>query len=375
MENNVTIRKKLWFAFAGCVLVYVVLCMFDDFGLWKSVLTVSRKWNRDYSYYTSTLNIDRDTYIQIANLLNILEYFGVMFGGIMALAFVADFCGGRAISILLSIVSIALSVFVSVCHIDWWSSEPLAVTGAVAIVVVSIMQLLFFVLHKNNDKCAKVLIWLGVIGLAISITLSFFEWTFRGMRFAGLEMYDQYGIINLLMTAGNGVDSYTRSCNVFWGLPQAMLFFILGTGVCLSGDYEKTRIAKRAQVMARRGNEGYMGTKNKLTAILLSVFVGTLGVDRFYLGYTGTGVVKLLTAGGLGIWTLIDLVRICTGSLRPADGSPWEEEVQTNAQVSHTAAPASDALDALQKLSALKEQGVLDEEEYQSKKAELLKKI
>ena len=118
-----------------------------------------------------------------------------------------------------------------------------------------------------------------------------------------------------------------------------------------------------------------MGTKNKLTAILLSVFVGTLGVDRFYLGYTGTGVVKLLTAGGLGIWTLIDLVRICTGSLRPADGSPWEEEVQTNAQVSHTAAPASDALDALQKLSALKEQGVLDEEEYQSKKAELLKKI
>ena len=71
-----------------------------------------------------------------------------------------------------------------------------------------------------------------------------------------------------------------------------------------------------------------MATKNKLTAILLSIFTGGLGIDRFYLGYTGLGVVKLLTMGGFGIWALIDLIMICTGSLRPADGSPWEEEVR-----------------------------------------------
>ena len=68
--------------------------------------------------------------------------------------------------------------------------------------------------------------------------------------------------------------------------------------------------------------------KNKLTAILLSVFAGTLGVDRFYLGYTTLGVVKLLTVGGLGVWTIIDLIMICTDQLLPADGSPWVEETR-----------------------------------------------
>lgn len=61
--------------------------------------------------------------------------------------------------------------------------------------------------------------------------------------------------------------------------------------------------------------------KSKTTAIILSVLVSSLGVDRFYLGYTGLGILKLLTCGGLGIWTLIDLIRICTGSLKAADGS------------------------------------------------------
>ena len=60
--------------------------------------------------------------------------------------------------------------------------------------------------------------------------------------------------------------------------------------------------------------------KNKTVAILLSFFLGGLGVDRFYLGYTGLGVLKLLTLGGLGIWSLIDLIRIIVGNLKPKDG-------------------------------------------------------
>ena len=46
--------------------------------------------------------------------------------------------------------------------------------------------------------------------------------------------------------------------------------------------------------------------KNPTTALLLSIFLGCYGVDRFYIGKTGMGVGKLLTCGGLGIWAIID---------------------------------------------------------------------
>ena len=57
-----------------------------------------------------------------------------------------------------------------------------------------------------------------------------------------------------------------------------------------------------------------------MMALLLVLFVGGLGIHRFYLGYTWQGIVQLLTLGGCGIWSLIDLIRIITGSLQPKDG-------------------------------------------------------
>lgn len=59
--------------------------------------------------------------------------------------------------------------------------------------------------------------------------------------------------------------------------------------------------------------------KNKTTAIILSLLLGGLGVDRFYLGYTGLGVLKLLTGGVFGIMWLIDLILIISGNLKPKD--------------------------------------------------------
>ena len=61
--------------------------------------------------------------------------------------------------------------------------------------------------------------------------------------------------------------------------------------------------------------------KSKTTALILSIPLGELGVDRFYLGYVGLGILKLITAGGFGIWWLIDLILIATGKMTAKDGS------------------------------------------------------
>ena len=56
--------------------------------------------------------------------------------------------------------------------------------------------------------------------------------------------------------------------------------------------------------------------RSRLAAALLCFFLGVLGVHRFYVGKVGTGVLQLLTAGGLGIWWLVDLILIIVGSFR-----------------------------------------------------------
>jgi hypothetical protein len=59
-----------------------------------------------------------------------------------------------------------------------------------------------------------------------------------------------------------------------------------------------------------------------LVALLLSIFLGTFGVDRFYLGHVGLGIGKLLTLGGCGIWWLIDVILIAVGNVTDSKGRP-----------------------------------------------------
>lgn len=150
-----------------------------------------------------------------------------------------------------------------------------------------------------------------------------------------------------------------------------------------------------------------MTHKNKVTAILLSLFLGMTGAHRYYLGYKKQGIIQtcgfvsliigyamyipammdgsagvllfsalfLLCGVGTGIWAFVDFIRILTGGLAPADGSAYAENQPVQVQVLPNTSSFSDPLDALEKLAKLREQGILSDEEFQQKKAELLTKM
>ena len=61
--------------------------------------------------------------------------------------------------------------------------------------------------------------------------------------------------------------------------------------------------------------------KSKLTAILLYFFLGSIGIHRFYLGYTLIGAIQLLTFGGFIIWAIVDLIMLIIGSLKDSEGN------------------------------------------------------
>jgi len=64
------------------------------------------------------------------------------------------------------------------------------------------------------------------------------------------------------------------------------------------------------------------GQKDWMTTLLLCIFLGGIGVHRFYTGHTGIGVVQLFTGGGCLIWAIYDLIMIATGKFLDAQGQP-----------------------------------------------------
>ena len=104
--------------------------------------------------------------------------------------------------------------------------------------------------------------------------------------------------------------------------------------------------------------------KNKTIALLLSIFLGFYGIDRFYLGDIWIGILKLLTFGGFGILYIIDIVKIATRSI-----------VIKGDKIIFDQNKVLDIFDEFERITDLYEGGALNNEEYGKYKKNLINKI
>ena len=231
----------------------------------------------------------------------------------------------------------------------------------VAVVVVSV---LLFARMANQSILLKVFGGL----LAFHIVAGFFSFTgfltdssfqlIDAIRYFGfgliipvgslLLMFDSLGIFKAKSAPAIGVvgQAITEPTGAFV-TPQGNspllvstepLFFVqlMGAGDRLFSIQELGQMAKTRTIhsttLVQHKDQGYpvaastvpgvFSSRQYVTTLLLSFFLGGLGVDRFYLGQTGLGIGKLLTLGGCGIWSLIDLILIAMRNVTDVDGKP-----------------------------------------------------
>lgn len=67
--------------------------------------------------------------------------------------------------------------------------------------------------------------------------------------------------------------------------------------------------------------ENSVSEKSGIACLLFLLLLDPFGIHRMYVGKVGTGILYLLTFGGLGLWWLIDLILLCTSSFTDANGA------------------------------------------------------
>ncbi|MBN8676006.1 MAG: TM2 domain-containing protein [Chitinophagales bacterium] len=127
-----------------------------------------------------------------------------------------------------------------------------------------------------------------------------------------------------IKTATTALDIAAKDGKVTYQELKSIATDLKGTKLSLKEKIALRIFGKKISSKATTAPPFGDGGKSQVIALILCALVGGLGIHRFYLGYTWQGIVQLLTLGGCGIWALIDLIRIITGSLEPKNG-PYEK--------------------------------------------------
>ena len=119
--------------------------------------------------------------------------------------------------------------------------------------------------------------------------------------------------------------------------------------------------------------------KDPTTMLIISLFLGGLGVDRFMLGETGMGVLKLLTGGCLGVLTIIDWFTVM-GRTRERNFNVFMESIENQSMLFSSKTDDmrklddSSVIEEIKKYKDLLDNSIITQEEFNRKKAELLNK-
>ena len=141
----------------------------------------------------------------------------------------------------------------------------------------------------------------------------------------------------------------------------------------------------KASVNARTAQPRQYSEKDWLVTLLFSIFLGYLGIHRFYVGKIGTGILWLLTGGCLGIGALVDIIMIATENFTDDENRLIVQDSKKDAAFAYAAhngnassgtkSSREDVLDQIEKLAKLRDSGVISQEEFEQKKAILMSKI
>lgn len=133
---------------------------------------------------------------------------------------------------------------------------------------------------------------------------------------------DQYGQQQSQQPASGGPQGDSFFVNLM-GTEQGPMSYGQLQAMAASGQLKPETLVRSASgghAFQAKQVPGIFSEKEWMMALILSLVLGSLGVDRFYMGYTGLGVLKLVTLGGCGIWALVDLIMIAMRKLPDSDG-------------------------------------------------------